>query len=57
LSEDLKGGDHLQNRGIEENIKMDLTEIGCEGVNLSQLAQDRVQWWATVNSVVKLRVP
>jgi hypothetical protein len=28
----------------EDNIKGDLTETGCEGVDWIQLAQDRVQW-------------
>jgi hypothetical protein len=41
----------------EDNIKMDLREIGIEGVNWIQLAQDRVQWWACVNTVVNSRVP
>jgi hypothetical protein len=30
----------------EENIKMDLTEMGIDQVNWIQLAEDRVQWWA-----------
>jgi hypothetical protein len=30
----------------EDNIKMGLREIGINGVNWIQLAQDRVQWWA-----------
>jgi hypothetical protein len=29
----------------EYNIKMDLREIGINGANWIQLAQDRVQWW------------
>jgi hypothetical protein len=41
----------------EDNIKMDLREIGIDGVNWIQLAQDRVQWWASVNMVMNLRVP
>jgi hypothetical protein len=39
------------------NIKMDLREIGIDGVNWIQLAQDRVQWRACVNTVMNLRVP
>jgi hypothetical protein len=35
---------------------MDLTEIGIEGANWIQLAQDRVQWRACVNTVMNLRV-
>jgi hypothetical protein len=41
----------------EDNIKMDLREIGIEGVNWIQLAQDRVQWWAFVNTVMNLQIP
>jgi hypothetical protein len=41
----------------EDNIKMDLREIGIGGVNWIQLAQDWVQWWACVNTVMNLRVP
>jgi hypothetical protein len=41
----------------EDNIKMDLGEIGIDGVNWIWLAQDRVQWGAFVNTVMNLRVP
>jgi hypothetical protein len=44
-------------RRWEDNIKMNLTEIGIEGANWIQLAQDRVQWRACVNMVMNLRVP
>jgi hypothetical protein len=30
----------------EDNIKMNLREMGIDGANWIQLAQDRVQWWA-----------
>jgi hypothetical protein len=43
-------------RRWEDNIKMDLREIGIDGANWSQLAQDRVQWRAFVNTVMNLRV-
>jgi hypothetical protein len=36
---------------------MDLREIGIDGTNWIQLAQDRVQWRAFVNTVMILRVP
>jgi hypothetical protein len=36
---------------------MDLREIGIDGANWIQLAQDRVQWRAFVNTVMNLRVP
>jgi hypothetical protein len=41
----------------EDNIKMDLREIGINGVNQIQLAQDKVQWQAFVNMVMNLWVP
>jgi hypothetical protein len=41
----------------EDNIKMDLRKIGIDGANRIQLAQDRVQWRACVNTVMNLRVP
>jgi hypothetical protein len=44
-------------RRCEDNIKMDLREIGIDGVNWIQLAQDRVQCRAFVNTVMNLRVP
>jgi hypothetical protein len=34
----------------EDNIKLDLREIGIDGANWIQLAQDRVQWQAFVNT-------
>jgi hypothetical protein len=43
--------------GWEDNIKVDLREIGIDGANWIQLAQDRVQWRAFVNTVMNLRVP
>jgi hypothetical protein len=36
---------------------MDLREMGIDEANWIQLAQDRVQWWAFVNMLMKLRVP
>jgi hypothetical protein len=41
----------------EDNIKMDLREIGIDGANWIRLAQDRIQWRAFVNTVMNLRVP
>jgi hypothetical protein len=40
-----------------DNIKIDLTEIGWDGVDWIELAQDRDQWRALVNTVMNLRVP
>jgi hypothetical protein len=39
------------------NIKIGLGEIGCGGMDWIDLAQDRDQWRALVNTVVNLRVP
>jgi hypothetical protein len=44
-------------RRWEDNIKMDLGEIGIDGANWILLAQDRVQWRAFMNTVMNLRVP
>jgi hypothetical protein len=41
----------------EDNIKMDLREIGIDGANWIQMVQDRVEWRACVNTVMNLRVP
>jgi hypothetical protein len=39
------------------NIKIDLREIGWNGVEWVDLAQDRDQWRALVNTVMNLRFP
>ena len=41
----------------EDNIKMDLQEMGCEGMDWIELAQDRDRWLALVNVVMNLWVP
>jgi hypothetical protein len=40
----------------EDNIKIDLRETGIDGANWIQLAQDRIKWWAFVNTVMNLWV-
>jgi hypothetical protein len=40
----------------EDNIKMDLQEVGWEGVDWIDMAQDRDRWRALVNMVMNLRV-
>jgi hypothetical protein len=44
-------------RRWEDNIKMDLEEIGFRDVDLIHLAQDRDRWRDLVNTVINLRVP
>jgi hypothetical protein len=44
-------------RMLEDNIRMDLREIGWGGMDWIGLAQDRDQWRAPVNTVLDLRVP
>jgi len=41
----------------DDNIKMDLQEVGCAGVDWIELAQDRDRWPALVTAVMDLRVP
>jgi hypothetical protein len=43
-------------RRWEDNIKMDLQEVGCGGMNLIGLAKDRARWRALVNAVMNIRV-
>jgi hypothetical protein len=44
-------------RRWEDNIKLDIGEIGIDGANWIQLAQDRIRWRAFVNTVLNLWVP
>ena len=44
-------------RRWEDNIKMDLQEMGCWGMDWIELAQDRDRWRVLVNALMNLRVP
>jgi hypothetical protein len=41
----------------EDNIKMDLQDVGCGSVDWIELAEDRDRWQALVTTVMYLRVP
>jgi hypothetical protein len=44
-------------RRWEDNIKMDLQEVGCGSRDWIELAQDRYRWRALVTAVMNFRVP
>jgi hypothetical protein len=44
-------------RRWEDNIKLDLRERGIDGAHWIRLAQDTVQWRASVNTIMNIRVP
>jgi hypothetical protein len=43
-------------RRLQDNIRMDLQEVGWDGVAWIDMAQDRDRWRAPVNAVMNLRV-
>jgi hypothetical protein len=43
-------------RRWEDNIRMDLQEVGCGGMDWIALAQDRDRWRAILKAVMNLRV-
>jgi 3-oxoacyl-ACP reductase-like protein len=43
-------------RRWQDNIRMDLQEVGCGGMGWIGLAQDRDRWWEIVTAVMNLRV-
>jgi hypothetical protein len=44
-------------RRWEDNIKMDIQEVGCGSIDWIKLAQDRYRWRALVNVVMNIRIP
>jgi hypothetical protein len=44
-------------RRWEENIKIDVRDIGWGGMDWINLAQDKDQWRALVNTLINLQVP
>jgi len=44
-------------RRWEDDIRIDLREIEIDGANCIRLAQDRVQWWDFVNTMMNHHVP
>jgi hypothetical protein len=54
-SENLRGRDHSGGpRHRWDNVRIDLNEIGWEGVDWIHLAQDREQWRGLVNTVIRV---
>ena len=47
----------IPRRRWEDNIKMDLQEVGCVGMEWIELAEDMDRWRALMNAVMNLRVP
>ena len=40
-----------------DNIKIDLQDVGCAGMDWIELAQDKDRWRALVNAILNLGVP
>jgi hypothetical protein len=43
-------------RRWDDNIKIDIQEMGCGGMDGIELAQDRGRWQALLNAVMNIRV-
>jgi hypothetical protein len=59
LMENPEGKSPLESsrRRWEDNIRVDLREIGWVGMDWNDLAQDRYQWGALVNTVTNFQFP
>jgi hypothetical protein len=57
--ESQKERDHWEDQDVDGRtiLKMDLREVGWDGRDWLDLAQDRDRWTAYVNAVMNLRVP
>ena len=44
-------------RKWDDNIKKDFQDVGCEGMDWIDVAQDRDRWRALMNAALNLRVP
>jgi hypothetical protein len=54
----LREKDHLEEkRRREDNIKIDLQEVGCGDMDWIELAQDRDRWWTLATAAMILRFP
>jgi len=56
-SENPKEWDNSEDLGVdwEDNIRMDLMEMGLEGVDWMRLAEDKDQWWTVMIMEMNLR--
>jgi hypothetical protein len=50
----MNGQNHIKS---EDNIKIDLQEVGCGRMDWMDLAQDRDMWRTLANAEMSLRVP
>jgi len=56
---DVKETDHLKDLGVDENIilKVDLQEVGWEGTDWNDLAQNRDSWRVLINTIMNFGFP